>query len=148
MNIKNPAQAELGRGTLHSSMPRRKTIGELPVNCYCTDGHVWHSDTLTGPVSGGTVLKRTTPSEVEQNLLVPPLLATVVPTTINSWHSCFLQTAVRRNRNPDFVHHVPAVQLEFPSVASIKLACWTDSEPAPRGSGPSSARSRAQPLCG
>src|SRR3989442_3230885 len=118
------------------------------LRAHCSGDHARHSDTLTGEVRGGPVLKRITPSEVEQKLLVPTSLATGVPTTTNSLHSCCLQTAVMRNRKPDFVHHVPAVQLAFASVASRRPAWFADSVPMLRGSGASAARSRAKPSCG
>src|SRR6267142_3434774 len=57
---------------------------------YCSGDHAWHSETLTGNVSGGPVSKRTTPSEVEQKLRVPVLPVSGVPTTTNSSHFCFL----------------------------------------------------------
>jgi hypothetical protein len=54
-----------------------------------------HSDTLTGEVRGGPVLKRITPSEVEQKLRVPVLLSTGLAITTYSWHWCCLQTDVK-----------------------------------------------------
>lgn len=86
---------------------------------------------------------RTTASEVEQKFLPPVLLETGVPTTTNSLHGCFWQTALTLNRNPDFVHQMPAAQLAFPSVASMKFAWSADAALPPRGSGPSMPRSRA-----
>jgi hypothetical protein len=83
-----------------------------------------HSETVTGAVNGGSLLKRITPSEVEQKFLPPVLLSTGVPTTTNSSHSPCLQTAVTLKRNPDFLHHALAVQLGFPRVASI-IPAWS-----------------------
>lgn len=106
-----------------------------------------HSDTPIGEIIAGPILKRTTPSEVEQKLLVPVLLPTGVPTTTYSSHFVLLHTAVMRNWYPVFVHHALAVQLAFPRVASITLAWSGDEWPGPRGSGPSVAKSRANPRC-
>ncbi len=91
---------------------------------YCSGAQAWHSDTLTGEIRGGSVLKRINPSEVEQKLLPPVLLETGVPTTTNSLHNCSLHTAMTLKRNPDFAHHVPAVQVGFPTVASMRPA-WS-----------------------
>jgi len=92
------------------------------VGGYCRVNHEWHSDTLTGAVSEPPDLKRTTASDVEQKLRDPVLPETGEPTTTYSSQDCFLQSAVSLNWYPDFVHQVLAVQVELPSVASIKLA--------------------------
>src|SRR5207302_4495625 len=102
-------------------------------------GHARHCDRLTGEVKGAPDLKRTTPSEVEQKLLPPVLLPAGVPTITNSLQRRCLQTAVSLKRNPDFVHHVSAVQLSFPRVGSMRLAWFGDWAPPP-GSGPRVAR--------
>jgi len=90
------------------------------------------------------MLKRTTPSEVEQKLLDPDWLLTGVPTTTYSPHFCFCfaQPPVVK-RNPDFSHQLPAVQVALPSVASMKRAWAAVDMTAPPGSGPRAARSRA-----
>src|SRR5713226_5097905 len=100
---------------------------------YCRGDHAWHSGTLTGEVRGGPVLKRITPSEVEQKLFVPSLAPIGVPTATKFLQGPCRQMAVTRNRNPDFAHHVPTVQLALPSVASMKLACSAEEAPVPRG---------------
>ena len=74
---------------------------------------------LTGAITGGPVFERITPSEVEQNDRSPVLADMGVPTITKSVHNFPLQPAARLNRNPDFVHQAPDVQLGFPKLASM-----------------------------
>jgi hypothetical protein len=89
---------------------------------YYSGGHALHSDTLTGASRGAPPLYRITPSEVEQKLLVPVLVATGVATDTYSLHTSCLQRLLSRKRYPDFIHQASAVQLAFPSVASMRFA--------------------------
>ena len=67
-------------------------------------------------------MKRTTPSDVEQKLLVPVLSLTGVARTTYSLHFRILHVLAMLNRYPDFVHQLPAVQVESASEASTHPA--------------------------
>src|ERR1700693_2734334 len=116
--------------------------------CYCSGCHALHSATLIGEVRRASILNRMTPSDVEQKLRPPVLVATGVATTTYSLHTCCRQTPVALKRNPDFVHHAPAVQLAPASEASIMPAWSADGMVGLCASGPSVARSGAKPLRG
>jgi len=80
--------------------------------------------TGAGDAKGESSRKRITPSDVEQKLRTPVLLAwTGVATTTKSLHKRCLQTAVMRKWYPDFVHQAFLVQLSFAKVASTRPAC-------------------------
>src|ERR1700690_4065078 len=115
---------------------------------YCRGAQVRHCAALIGTVSGGPLRKRTTASERAQKLLVPALLSTGVATTTYSRHRCVLHSGPRMKRYPDFVHHLPAVQLAFANVESSKAAWLADGVLGSRSPGPSEARSRAKPRSG
>jgi hypothetical protein len=60
----------------------------IPFIHHRSGAHAWHCDAVTGKVKGGPILKRITPSEAEQKLLVPVSLETGMATTANFLHTC------------------------------------------------------------
>src|SRR5882724_9686920 len=93
---------------------------------------------------GSTTLKRITPSEVVQKLLVPVFADSGMATTTYSLQRSVLQVAFMLKRYPDLLHQAPDVQLEFPSVLSIRSACSADGVVGALGFCPSDAKSRAK----
>src|ERR1051325_3641137 len=94
-----------------------------------------------GAVSGGPILVRIKPSELEQKFRVPVLVLTGVASATYCAHCPCKHAAVMWKRKPDFSHHA----LAQPRVLSIKPACSALLSP---GAVPSVPKLAANPLSG
>src|SRR5271170_2464616 len=93
-------------------------------------------------------LKRITPSEVEQNFLLPLESEAGTAATTYSVQGRTLQAEWMRNLYPDLPHHSPALQAASSSHAANRPA-WSAEEAAGfLGSGPSGARLVTKPRSG